>query len=175
MWEKFWAWYERTYALNVGVALGLFLLQILHLFWLTGDVVWPRLFGEALLHVHGTSELLIALVDYTEIPALLSVSLVYLNELRKGYSGKNLMYLLFLNTQWIHLFWITDEFVVTSFNGEGTVLPLWLAWVAIGIDYLELPVMFDTIRRFIGVIAKNMPTPTRSETMSERASPTDGE
>ncbi len=158
MWHTFWLWYERTYALQVGVALGLFLLQLLHLLWLTGDVVWARLFGEELLHLHGVSETAIALVDYTEIPALISVSLIYINELRKKWSGKEALYLFFLNTQWVHLFWITDEFVVTAFNGAGTVLPLWLAWVAIGIDYLEVPVMYDTTRRFIRTVFKSSAT-----------------
>ena len=32
--------------------------------------------------------------------------------------------------------------------GAGTALPVWLAWVAILIDYLELPVIYDTLRKF---------------------------
>jgi hypothetical protein len=28
-------------------------------------------------------------------------------------------------------------------------LPIWLAWIAIGIDYLELPVIYDTLRKFL--------------------------
>lgn len=54
-------------------------------------------------------------------------------------------------TQWIHLFWITDEFVVDSFTGNGTntILPIWLAWAAIPIDYLELPVIYDTMKKFL--------------------------
>lgn len=154
MLERFWAWYERHYIFNLGVAFGLFLLQLAHLVWLTGDVVWARLFGEQLLHVHGGPEFLLVLVDYTEIPALLSVSLVYLNELRKHFEWKNILYLVLLNSQWLHLFWITDEFVVTAFNEGGTVLPLWLAWVAISIDYLEVPVMYDTGRRFVRTFTK---------------------
>lgn len=158
MWERFWAWYERTYALNVGVALGLFLLQILHLVWLTGDVVWARLFDVSLFPLSSGHEMLIAIVDYTEIPALISVSLIYINELRKKWSGREALYLAFLNTQWIHLFWITDEFVVTTFNSAGSVLPVWLAWVAIGIDYLEVPVMVDTARRFLRALTKSSAT-----------------
>lgn len=149
MWRAFWGWYERTYTLNITIALGLFLLQIGHLLWLFGAVVWAKVFGAPLFEFSGIWETLIILVDYTEIPALLSVSLIYVNELRKGWNWTSVMYLVFLNTQWLHLFWITDEFVILTFNGAGTVLPLWLAWVAIGIDYLEVPVMLDTIKKFM--------------------------
>jgi len=147
-WRRFWDWYERTYTLNVSVALGLFLLQIIHLAWLTGEVVWAHLFGDPLFVFQGLAETAIVLVDYTEVPALLSVSLIYINELRRGWNGKSALYLFFLNSQWLHIFWITDEFVVTIFNDPGTILPLSLAYVAIGIDYLEVPVMVDTLKRF---------------------------
>lgn len=148
MWKSFWEWYERTYTLNVSIALGLFLIQIVHLVWLFGSVVWARVFGTPLFEFAGLWQAVIVLVDYTEIPALLSVSLIYIDELRKGWDGKSALYLVFLNTQLLHIFWITDEFVVTAFNSGGTVLPVWLAWVAIGIDYLEVPVMFDTFKKF---------------------------
>lgn len=149
--RKFWEWYERNYKLNVGIAAGLFLLQITHLIWLFSEVVWAKLFGSSLLTLHGLPKIFILLVDYTEIPALLGASLIYINELRKEFKFKSLLYLIFLNSQWLHLFWITDEFVVESFLGSGAVidLPLWLAWVAILIDYLELPVIYDTIKKFI--------------------------
>ncbi|MES4787698.1 MAG: hypothetical protein C4294_19945 [Nitrospiraceae bacterium] len=90
-------------------------------------------------------------MDYTEIPALISVSLVYINELRKRFHWGSALYLLFLNSQWLHIFWITDEFVVVEFTGtgHGTALPLWLAWIAILIDYLELPVIVSTIAKLI--------------------------
>lgn len=148
MWGTFWSWYERTYVLNVSIALGLFVLQIVHLIWLFGAVVWAKLFGVPLFEFTGIWQALIVLVDYTEIPALLSVSLIYINELRQGWNGKSALFLLFLNTQWLHLFWITDEFVVLTFNSAGTILPLWLAWLAIAIDYLEVPVMIDTLKKF---------------------------
>lgn len=149
MLDTFWAWYERTYVLNVGLALGLFLLQIVHLVWLFVEVVWTYAMGTPLFTFEGVAKTLIILVDYTEIPALLSVSLIYLNELRKRWSSKDALLLLLLNSQWLHLFWITDEFVVTTFNNAGTVLPLWLAWVAILIDYAEVPVMIDIITKFV--------------------------
>lgn len=152
MLDVFWRWYERTYVLNVSVALGLFLLQLVHLIWLFGEVVWAKAFGVPLYTLTGIWQTIIILVDYTEIPALISVSLVYVHELRNRWNAKAAMYFLFLNLQWLHLFWISDEFVLDTLSGSGahaTILPLWLAWVAILIDYLELPVMYDLIRRFI--------------------------
>jgi hypothetical protein len=71
------------------------------------------------------------------------------NELRrKGFTWKAAGFLFMLNTQWLHIFWITDEVVVQYF--AGPVAPQWnalLAWVAILIDFLELPVIYDTLRR----------------------------
>jgi len=145
--QKFWEWYERHYVVNVGVAAGLFLLQAVHLVWLFGDIIIPRLGGSALFGVSGFWEYLLIIVDYTEIPALISVSVLYIHELWKNFSWKSLLYLCFLNIQWVHLFWITDEFVVQTFTGS-VILPFWLAWCAIAIDYLELPVIVATIRKF---------------------------
>ncbi len=152
IWRGFWEWYERTYTLNVSIALGLFLIQIIHLVWLSGEVVWAHVFGAPLFTFTGIWEAIIVLVDYTEIPALISVSLVYINELRHGGGFKSILYLVFLNSQWLHIFWITDEYVVTMFNNPGTVLPIWLAYLAIAIDYLELPVMLDTLKKFSAAI-----------------------
>jgi hypothetical protein len=146
--RDFWAWYERHYALNVAIAAGLFALQLVHLVWLTGEPLAERVLGEPLFRIDGLYEWPILLVDYTEVPALLSVSLLYVNELRKGFAWTPALYLLFLNSQWLHIFWITDEFVLEAGEG-GTALPAWLAYVAILIDYLELPVIWDTARRFV--------------------------
>jgi len=150
--KKFWQWYEKHYLVNVGTAAFLFLLQIIHLIWLIGDVVIGRLTGEALFHLHENIEWLVILVDYTEIPAIISVSLVYINEIRKGKRFKPILYLIFLNSQWLHIFWIPDEFVVQSFGGTGVALPLWLAWIAILIDYLELPVIVETLKKFFQAV-----------------------
>ena len=145
--RAFWGWYERHYAVNVGLAAVLFALQLVHLAWLTGDVVLRRLTGEGYLSFDGPLRVLILVVDYTEIPALIGTSLIYLNDLRKGWNARSFLFLLFLNSQWLHIFWITDEFVVGEFGGAGSPLPAWLAWIAILIDYLELPVIVDTFRR----------------------------
>lgn len=151
LWQRFFEWYERNYTINVTVAAGLFLLQLVHLYWLTTDVVFMRLFEESLFNPKGIFYGLILVVDYTEIPALLGVSLIYVNELRKGFGWKPLLFLIFLNSQWLHIFWITDEFVVNEFTGEAAVssLPAWLAWAAILIDYLELPVIYDTMKKLL--------------------------
>jgi hypothetical protein len=152
---RFFTWYERNYALNVGIAALLFLLQFIHLYWLTTDVVVDRLTGESWFSPSGPLRFFILVVDYTEIPALFSVSLVYVNDLRKRWNWKSLLFLLFLNSQWLHIFWITDEFVVAELGGgAGGTLPVALAWVAIGIDYLELPVIYDTMRKFVVAIRK---------------------
>lgn len=151
--NQFWNWYEENLHLNIGIAAGLFVWQLVHLVWLTGDVVVERIFPTALFNLSGTWEYFIIIVDYTEIPALITVSLIYLNELRRGKDfSKNTLFLVLLNSQWLHLFWITDEFVISQFRGTAEIiLPLWLAWTAIVIDYLELPVMYDTIKKFLKI------------------------
>ena len=39
--------------------------------------------------------------------------------------------------------------VVNEFSGgtAATSLPVWAAWIAILIDYLELPVIYDTLKK----------------------------
>ena len=145
--KRFFGWYNNNYKFHLRFATLLFLLQIVHLVWLTCNVVLLKLFGISVFP--SQIDWLIAVVDYTEIPALVSVSLIYLNEifLGKG-TKKSWLYLLLLNSQWLHLFWITDEIVIETFTGRALVpIPLWLAWIAIVIDYLELPVMYDAVMR----------------------------
>lgn len=156
-WRNFWNWYEKHYVLTVGISGGLFLLQLIHLYWLTVHVVFHKIFGVSLWDPSPIIESILVIVDYTEIPALIGTSLIYINELRKGAQRvKNTLYLIFLNSQFLHIFWITDEFVEAKFTGApvATILPLWLAIVAIAIDYLELPVMFETFKKFFEAIGK---------------------
>jgi len=154
--RRFFDWYERHYTLNVAFAAGMFLLQLVHLWWLSAHVVALRLVERSFFNADGALYYAILIVDYTEIPVLVSVSLIYINELRKGWSWKPLLFLFFLNSQWLHIFWITDEFVQSEFSGAGagSTLPTWLAWAAILIDYLELPVIYDTVKKFIIAIRK---------------------
>ncbi len=153
MWQKFWRWYESQHVLTTTLTAILFSWQLVHLFWLTTAVVIPRLTGLVLFTPGPFYELLLVLVDYTEIPALISASMLYLHLLQKKFLWRHVGFLVLINSQWLHLFWITDEFVVTQFAAKAAIaLPAWLAWVAIMIDYLELPVIFDTIRRAIRLL-----------------------
>lgn len=153
--DKFWIWYERHYTINVAVAAILFTLQLFHLYWLTTHVVIHRIIGVSLWDPTAFLQNVLILVDYTEIPALLTTSLVYIHELRNKFNWKSIWFLFFLNSQWLHIFWITDEFVIEQFTGSAPVLlPLWLAWIAIMIDYLELPVIFEILRKAFNALKK---------------------
>lgn len=156
LFNKFWAWYERHYTLNVTLAAGLFILQLIHLYWLTTHVATVRLFGLDLFSPPPLWEIIIIFVDYTEIPALITTSLIYINELRKRSNVKSILYLIFIYSQFLHIFWITDEFVEARLTGapEITILPIWLARIAILIDYLELPVIFETLGKAFNEIKK---------------------
>ena len=158
LWKRFWSWYIKTEAVQLAVAVVLFVLQVVHLVWLTGEVVALRLLGEPLFVFEGIHKLLIALVDYIEIPALITVNLVYINALRKREKPIRPIIALFLvNTQWLHLFWITDEVVLEYFeHGSSIITNPFLAWVAILIDYAELPVMGDLIRRLAQYIKRHI-------------------
>lgn len=148
---KFWSDAHKRYLTYSGFTTGLFLLQVIHLFWLTTHVVWYKLFGFSIFNPNDFWQFVIIIVDYTEVPALISTSILYILSLRRKFNVKDLIFLILINSQWLHLFWITDEFVEAMFTGAAyaSVLPFWLAWVAILIDYLELPVMYDTTKKFI--------------------------
>ncbi len=133
----------------MAISAGLFATQIIHLIWLTGNAVTPRLFDLHFFQLEGVNQILIALVDYLEIPAIVSTSLLYALDLRRGLVWKSLLMLFFINSQWLHLLWITDEVVIATISGAVQSWPVWLAWLAIAIDYLELPVIYDTMRQFI--------------------------
>ena len=151
MFDRFWQWYEKYYRFNVALAAGLFVLQLAHLYWLTTHAVALRLFDQSFFSPSRFWELLIAAADYLEIPAIIATSAVYINDLRHRFSWRPVCFLVLINSQWIHLFWITDEVVLSIITGQArqTVLPFWLAWCAIAIDYLELPVIIDTLRKVV--------------------------
>jgi len=150
MLNKFWEWYQRNYKLNLYITAGLFIWQLVHLYWLSTDVIALRLFGYELWNVGKIGNFVISIVDYTEIPALILTSIFYIHELQKKFSWKSIIFLILLNSQWLHLFWITDEVVVAQFTGSAPImLPIWLSWLAIMIDYLELPVIYDTVKKAI--------------------------
>ena len=135
---------------NLVLAAALFSLQLVHLGWLTTDVVGPRLLGGTEpFAASPTARLLLVLVDYTEIPALVFTSFVYLRSFAATRRPTDLLFFTFVNLQWLHLFWITEAFVVRTFTGTAgaPLLPTAVAWFAIVIDYLEVPVIFETLRR----------------------------
>ena len=146
--QRFWSWYQRHYLATLIITTAAFLLQIFHLYWLFTEVIMERLTGRSWFVFPQAGMVLYVLADYLEIPALVSASVLYLNDLRRGVKLKGLLFLLLLNSQWIHMLWITDDVVVRTF--ANTSLLSWgaaVAWVAILIDYLEVPVIVDTLRR----------------------------
>jgi len=149
--KKFWDWYARHYKLNLAIAAFLFLFQLFHLYWLFTDIILERLTGQSYFTFPEIWGAVSTLLDYTEIPAIISTSVLYLHLLREKFTYKNLSYLFFINIQWIHILWITDEVVIEHFRlGHGIFQ--WgglIAWVAIAIDYLELPVIYDTSKRLM--------------------------
>ncbi|MAG36322.1 MAG: hypothetical protein CL878_08770 [Dehalococcoidia bacterium] len=142
-----WDWYERHHAVVLAATVALFLLQLFHLYWLFADVILAEFAGTSLFPFPREGLLLYVIIDYTEIPVLVSASIHYFSKLRARPSLSPVVMLLLLNSQWAHILWITDEVVVGSLGGGILgAWPLWLAWVAIAIDYAEVPVILDTLR-----------------------------
>src|SRR5687768_12270570 len=104
--SRFWAWYERHYTVHLVITTILFTWQLSHLFWLTTHVVALRVLGVSFFPDSDFLHFLLVVADYAEIPALISATLLYLNSFRKGVKVKNVAYLLLINSQWLHLFWI---------------------------------------------------------------------
>jgi len=145
---RFWDWYQRHYLATLVITTAVFLLQAFHLYWLFTDVILKRLTGHSAFVFSEAGTVVYVLADYLEIPALLSASLLYVYELRRRPGWRPFALLMLLNTQWVHMLWITDDVVVRSF--ANTSFLSWgsaVAWVAILIDYLEVPVMVDSLRR----------------------------
>jgi hypothetical protein len=143
----FWTRYEN---LNLRITLILISLQILHLYWLTADVVLQRISGQSYLGLPKELLPLFIIVDYIEIPALVSGITFYLFRIFKGEPNprKDVIFLILLAIQVVHIFWITDEIVYESLLGNDLVtIPLYLTWIAILIDYLEIPVMIDLFHK----------------------------
>lgn len=150
--NNFWRWYEKRYNIIAPATALLFLLQLVHLYWMTTNVAFVRLFGHAFWNPSTFWNTVIALVDYTEIPAIISSTVFYIHQYREGMDlrWKSILFLFLINSQWVHLFWITDEVIYAQFTGAAAVmLPTWLSWSAIAIDYLELPVIYDTVKKAV--------------------------
>lgn len=149
MQDKLWKWYlENLIPIEIATAI-LFGWQVWHLYWLTGHVVAERVLGYSVFNPGELYQLFLVTADYFEIPALISGTILYLGLLRHKFSRKNLIYIFLINIQWLHIFWITDEFVVAHFANLYPNFPHWLAWFAIFIDYLELPIIYETVKMTI--------------------------
>jgi hypothetical protein len=136
--------YLRYQNINLKISFILISLQLLHLYWLTTDVVIYRLTGTDYFGDLSDFLLLFIIIDYIEIPAI-----IY-DKKEKERRIKNTILLILLAIQSIHIFWITDDVVYTTFVGTDLIyMPEYFAWIAILIDYLELPVIYDLLKRII--------------------------
>lgn len=132
--------YERYENLGIKITFVLVSLQVIHLFWLTTFVIFdaPELTGNV-------PPIVFVLIDYLEIPALISGLVFYLLALADSQGRtKNLLLLGLLLIQFVHIFWVTDTFVYMAFNFNQYV---YLAWFAVAVDFLELPVIYDLYKR----------------------------
>ena len=156
LFKKFVNFYLRYQNLNLKISFLLISLQLIHLYWLTTNVVLYRITGTDYFF-SGASDfiLLFIIVDYIEIPALISGLVYYLfnilyNNKENKNKLKNTIFFILLAIQAIHIFWITDDIVYSTFIGGNIIeIPQYLAWIAILIDYLELPVIYDLLKRII--------------------------
>lgn len=153
MYKKIINFYLRYQNLNLKISFLLISLQLLHLYWLTTDVVLYRITGTDYFVEASGFVLLFIIIDYIEIPALVSGIIYYFFELiynKKEKRIKDTIFLILLAIQSIHIFWITDDIVYSTFVGADLIeMPEYLVWIAILIDYLELPVIYDLLKRIV--------------------------
>ena len=153
MYKKFINFYLQYQNLNLKISFLLISLQLLHLYWLTTDVVLYRITGTDYFVEASGFVLLFIIIDYIEIPALVSGIIYYFFNLiynKKEKRIKDTIFLILLAIQSIHIFWITDDIVYSTFVGADLIeMPEYLVWIAILIDYLELPVIYDLLKRII--------------------------
>ena len=144
--------YRHYETLGLKITFILIALQLVHLYWLTTDVVLQKIFGQSFFLVPKNLLPLFVVIDYIEIPALVSGIIFYIYSIRSGVedSKKSYLFLGMLGVHVIHIFWITDDVVYSSFFKSSFVqIPSLLAWIAILIDYLELPVIGDLFYKII--------------------------
>jgi hypothetical protein len=149
--KKFIDFYHRYETVGLKITFILISLQIIHLYWLTTDVVLQKIFGQSFFLFPKNLLPLFVVIDYIEIPALVSGIIFYIYSIRSDEdSKKSYLFLGLLGVQVIHIFWITDDVVYSSFfNSSFVQIPSLLAWIAILIDYLELPVIGDLLYKII--------------------------
>jgi hypothetical protein len=152
--QKLVGFWKRYESLNLKIAFVLISLQLVHLYWLTADVVVKRITGDSAfgLTVSGPLLAFFIVIDYIEIPALVSGLTYYaLSIYNRENARRNTLLLTLLAVQVFHIFWITDDVVYDTFFGTSSAveIPYYAAWIAILIDYLELPVIADLFYRTI--------------------------
>jgi len=152
--QKLIGFWHRYESLNLKIAFVLISLQLIHLYWLTADVVIKRITGDSALGLtlDGPLFVFFIIIDYIEIPALVAGLTYYaLNIYKRVNAARNALLLAMLAVQVFHIFWITDEVVYETFFGSSSAvgIPYYAAWIAILIDYLELPVIVDLFYRTI--------------------------
>jgi hypothetical protein len=133
--------YAKYECVGLKVTFVLIALQVIHLFWLSNYVI----FGTS-LYTQYIPNFVFASIDYIEIPALFSGIIFYSMSLYLYKKKTSMIFISVLFIQFIHLYWITDEFIVQSFTMHNAVI---LTWVAILIDYAEIPVMVDLFIKII--------------------------
>jgi len=152
--QKLIGFWHRYESLNLKIAFILISLQLIHLYWLTADVVIKRITGDSALGLmlDGPLFVFFIIIDYIEIPALVAGLTYYaLGIYKHEKAAKNALLLAMLAVQVFHIFWITDEVVYETFFGSPSAveIPYYAAWIAILIDYLELPVIVDLFYKTI--------------------------
>ena len=147
-WDRFWRWYRRHYLATLVFTTLLFLLQLFHLYWLFTDVILKRITGQSYFIFPERFLVVYVLIDYLEIPTHLSAMVLYFFEFRHGVQAKSLFFFVLLQFHWIHLFWITDDVVVRTMTAHSVLAwGSFAAWVAILIEYLEVPIIVDRLRQ----------------------------
>ena len=128
----------------IKISFILMSLQIIHLVWLTCNVTLPMFNFHDFKFSQGS--LLFVSIDYLEIPSLIITSTSYLFIIfRESKKAKNILYFSMLVLQFVHILWITDEFIVNYLND----IPIYLLVFVVFIDYSELFILFDLGKRLL--------------------------
>lgn len=133
--EQISNFYRRYENLGLKITFVLVSLQVIHLIWLTLFVFEIHL---------PLPDIVFAAIDFLEVPALVSGIVFYSLLLHFSRNKKDMLYVGLLLIQFIHIIWITDTFIYMSINFNQYI---WLAIIAIVIDYLEIPVIYDLYKR----------------------------
>jgi hypothetical protein len=137
-------YFEKLKNFLVKISFILMALQIIHLFWLTCNVTLPMFNLNDLKFNEGS--FLFVSIDYLEIPSLIITCTSYLFIIfRESHKPKNILYFSMLVLQFLHIFWITDEFIVNYLYD----LPFYLLIFVVFIDYSELFILFDLGKRLL--------------------------